>query len=126
MTAELGYGSTAGTPRETTALLEAIWLDLAGPAQACAQVRSLMSQQIWPHRLASGFPDEVRVAAKTGTLPGVRNEVGVVEGPDGRAFAVAVFTRSDAMSGRAPAIDAAIGTAARIGMDHLRALPART
>ena len=78
-----------------------------------------MAQQIWPHRLSSGFASDVAVAAKTGTLPAIRNEAGVVSLPDGRSFAVSVFTRASSLSGRLPAVDAAIGTAARLAVDHL-------
>jgi beta-lactamase class A len=112
--------TSASTPREITALLEAIWTDRAGPAEACAEVRSIMARQIWPHRLSSGFPSDVQVAAKTGTLPGVRNEAGVVTYPDGRRYAVAVFTRANSFAPRLPAVDASIGRAARLAIDHLR------
>ncbi|NDL58896.1 serine hydrolase [Phytoactinopolyspora mesophila] len=112
--------TSATTPRDTTTLLAAIWTGAAAPEAACADVRSIMAQQIWPHRLSSGFPDEVDVAGKTGTLPGVRNEAGVVSYPDGQKYAVAVFTRTDVLDYRLPQVDAAIGTAARLAVEHLR------
>jgi beta-lactamase class A len=112
--------TTSSTPREITALLDAIWTDRAAIAEACEQVRSIMAQQIWPHRLSSGFPADVQVAAKTGTLPSVRNEAGVVTYPDGRAYAVAVFTRAKSLDLRQPAVDAVIGRAGRLAVDHLR------
>jgi beta-lactamase class A len=76
---------------------------------------------VWPHRLRSGFGDEVTVAAKTGTLPGIRNEAGVVTYPDDGRYAVAVFTRARTYAWQQPNIDAAIGTAARLAVEHLRA-----
>ncbi|MEU0790471.1 serine hydrolase [Amycolatopsis sp. NPDC005961] len=112
--------TSASTPREITTLLDAIWSDRAAEPAACERVRSMMAHQIWPHRLSSGFPSDVAVAAKTGTLPAVRNEAGVVSYPDGRRFAVAVFTRADSLAERQPAVDAAIGKAARLAVDHLR------
>ncbi|MFS8097215.1 class A beta-lactamase-related serine hydrolase [Lentzea alba] len=112
--------TTSSTPREITALLEAIWTDRAAEPEACEQVRKIMAQQIWPHRLSSGFPAGVQVAAKTGTLPGVRNEAGVVTYPDGRSYAVAVFTRAKSLDLRQPAVDAVIGRAGRLAVDHLR------
>ncbi|SFW79625.1 serine hydrolase [Amycolatopsis australiensis] len=112
--------TTASTPREITTLLEAIWTDRAGDPAACERVRSMMARQIWPHRMSSGFASDVAVAAKTGTLPSVRNEAGVVTFPDGRRFAVAVFTRAHSFAERQPAVDAAIGEAARLAVDHLR------
>jgi beta-lactamase class A len=113
--------TTASTPREITSLLAAIWTDAAGDSETCARVRDIMAQQIWPHRLSSGFDSDVRIAAKTGTLPAVRNEAGVVTYPDGRRFAVAVFTRADSLALRQPAVDASIGRAARVAVEHLRA-----
>ncbi|SEN27871.1 serine hydrolase [Nonomuraea pusilla] len=113
--------TTSATPRETTTLLSMIWRDEAGPAEACAEVRAIMSRQVWPHRLASGFGDEVKVSGKTGTLWGVRNEAAVVEYPDGKRYAVAVFVRTAALGFRHPAADAAIGRAARVAVDRLRA-----
>ncbi|WP_181774195.1 serine hydrolase [Amycolatopsis pittospori] len=113
--------TTSSTPRETTALLDAIWTDRAGDPTACERVRTIMAQQIWPHRISSGFPAGVAIAAKTGTLPAVRNEAGVVTHVDGRRYAVAVFTRAESLADRLPAVDAAIGEAARLAVDHLRA-----
>ncbi|MFI6503252.1 serine hydrolase [Nonomuraea typhae] len=112
--------TTSSTPREITALLSLIWRDEAGPAEACAEVRRIMGQQVWPHRLSAGFDEPVKVSGKTGTLWGVRNEAGVVEYPDGRRYAVAVFLRTTKLGLRDPAADAAIGRAARVAVDRLR------
>ncbi|WP_300265618.1 serine hydrolase [Microbacterium sp.] len=112
--------TSSSTPRDMTRLLDAIWTDRAAPADACARIRDTMSQQVWPHRLAAGFPAGARVAGKTGTLPGVRNEIGVITYPDERAYAVAVFTRSRTLEPHLPEVDRAIGSAARIAIDALR------
>ncbi len=112
--------TSSSTPREVTTLLDAIWTDRAAEPAACERVRSMMARQIWPHRISSGFGADVTIAAKTGTLPAVRNEAGVLSFPDGRRFAVAVFTRADSLDERQPAVDAAIGAAARLAVDHLR------
>lgn len=111
-----------GTARDIGRLLEAIWTDRAGPPQACAFVRSIMGQQVTTHRLASGFPGTgFQVAGKTGSLPGVRNEAGVVTYPDGRRYVAAVFTTAHSLALHLPAVDGAIGAAARAAVDHLRA-----
>jgi hypothetical protein len=89
-----------------------IWTDQAGPVQARARLRRIMSQQLTKNRLASGFQPPAKVSAKSGGLVGViRNEVGVVDYPDGRSYAMAVFTQIQ-LAGRDAAINAAIGTAA--------------
>ncbi|MFE7976890.1 serine hydrolase [Streptomyces shenzhenensis] len=110
------------TPRDMTRLLGAVWRDEACTPEHGAAIRRLLGLQVWPHRLAAGFPfDDVHVAGKTGSLPTVRNEVGVVEYPDGGRYAVAVFTRTPNPAATLPAADAVIGTAARIAVDALRA-----
>jgi beta-lactamase class A len=45
--------------------------------------------------------------------------------PDERRYAVAVFTRADSLAQRQPAVDASIGRAARLAVDHLRSLEER-
>jgi len=113
--------TNSSTAREITALLGMIWRDEAGSADACAFVRELMARQVFRHRLVSGFPDGVLVAAKTGTLPGLHNEAGVVHWPDGGRYAVAVFARTADPAADRVAVDAAIGRAARVAVDFLRA-----
>ena len=109
------------TPEDITRLLAMVWRDEAAPPEACALVRGWMGDQIWPHRLTSGFPDDaVTVSGKTGTLPLVRNEVGVVELPDGARYAVGVFTRADDPTSNAPHLDALIGWAAAEAVAQLR------
>ncbi|MFI1395934.1 serine hydrolase [Streptomyces sp. NPDC020681] len=112
--------TNASTPREITRLLRLIWRDAAGTPEACAFVRDLMTRQVFRHRLASGFPDEAVIAAKTGTLPGLHIETGVVHYPDGGCYSVAVFARTRELTASRQAVDAAIGTAARIAVDFLR------
>ncbi|MET8285126.1 serine hydrolase [Streptomyces sp. RPA4-2] len=112
--------TNSGTPRETTELLRLIWRDEAGPPEVCAQVRDLMSRQLFRHRLVSGFPGGTVIAAKTGTLPGLHTEAGVVRYPDGGCYAVSVFARTHELAATGPEVDAAIGAAARIAVDFLR------
>ncbi|MDQ1713550.1 MAG: beta-lactamase class [Frankiaceae bacterium] len=110
------------TAKESTTLLRLVWTDRAAPPAACAEVRRILGLQVWPHRLASGFPEDgVRTSGKTGSLGPVRNEAGVVEYAGGGSYAVAVFTRSRSTALKHPAADAAIGTAARLAVDALRA-----
>ena len=112
--------TSAGPPRELTRLLAAIWNDEAAAPDSCAQMRALLGSQVWPHRLAAGFPsDDIAVAGKTGTLPTLRHEVGVVEYPTGARYAVAVFTRSDRAAAALPQVDAAVGATARAAVDDI-------
>lgn len=115
--------TTRTTPREMTHLIAAIWRDEAAPAEACAALRSLMAKQLQRERVARGFRDsEVRFSGKTGSFGGAfRNEVGVVEFPDGSRYAIAVFTKAHALYSRQRDIDDAIGVAAGLAVEALRA-----
>ncbi|MFI6287924.1 serine hydrolase [Streptomyces sp. NPDC051018] len=84
-------------------------------------MRGIMGRQIRQHRLSAGFEDAVLVSGKTGTPWGIRNEIGVVEYPDGRRYAAAVSLRTRSSALRLPKADAAIGRAARVAVDLLRA-----
>lgn len=115
------------TPAETTELLRAIWQADGIPQEAAAEVRRILGLQVWGHRLTTGFPDaRVKLFAKTGTLGFVRNEVGVVEHPDGGRYAVAVFLQLDRADARQPDADRAIGTIGRAAVEELRAGPGPT
>lgn len=110
------------TPRETTTLLRRVWTDDGIPAAAAAEVRRVLALQVWPHRLATGFPDDrISLAGKTGTLGPVRNEVGVVGLPSGERIAVAVFLFGPDGAGRNPNLDRAIGTVGRLAVDAVLA-----
>jgi beta-lactamase class A len=112
--------TTRTSPRDMATLLRLIWSDSAGPPQACQRVRQLMSQQLTKHRLAAAFPPPARVAAKSGSLVGfVRNEIGVIEYPDGRGYAAAVFTRAHRPWQNDVAINSAIGAAAAAAVTTL-------
>ena len=113
--------TTRTTAREMTGLLTAIWRDEAAAPGACAEVRRLMGLQATRDRLASGFPPDVQVAAKSGSwLRVVRNEVGVAEYPDGRRYAIAIFTRAGLPAARRPDVDRAIGESAVHAVESLR------
>lgn len=116
-------GETApwrGTAEDMTTLLGSIWRDEAAPPELCAEMREILYAQYAPHRLSTGFPDDVKIGGKTGTLAGIRNECGVLEYPDGKRYAVAVFTRTENYAFRNPPADRVIGTTARLAVDHIR------
>lgn len=108
------------TPREMTRLLELVWKNEAASPEGCAFVRAIMGQQVWPHRLRSGFAGAIKTSGKTGTLPTVRNEVGVVEYPDGGVYAVAVFTVAESARLHRPDVDRVIGEVAALAVEGLR------
>jgi beta-lactamase class A len=113
--------ASATTARDMTALLAAIWTGRAASAEQCRFMRTVLGQQVWPHRLASGFAyPGVRVAGKTGSLGPLRHEVGVVEHRHEPAIAVAVFTTAARADRHLPRVDAAIGQTARAAVTALR------
>lgn len=113
---------TRTTAAETVRLLQAIWKDEAGPAEACRRVRWSMARQLTRDRIASAFAAPASVAAKSGGLLGVvRNEAAVVTFPGGDAYAVAVFTRRRADSRVDPGtVNRTIGEIARDLISRLR------
>jgi beta-lactamase class A len=105
------------TARDMALLLCLIWRDEAGPPDACARVRELMSAQVTRHRLATGFPRHFRIAAKSGGLLGVlRHEIGVISEPGGSRYAAAVFTRAHEPWTKENEINASIGRAAALAI----------
>lgn len=108
------------TARDMTCLLSAIWTNDAAAPEVCASVRAVMARQ-FSTRIGRGLPVGVSIAAKTGALTGrVRNEIGVIAHKDGRAFALAVFTRSHRPFERADDIDAAMAAGAAAAIAALR------
>ncbi|WP_198165766.1 serine hydrolase [Agromyces laixinhei] len=110
------------TPREVTASLALLWDEggVLAPA-ATAEARRILSLQVWPHRLKAGFPDSrIRISGKTGTLPYLRNEAGMIEYPDGGRYAVAVFVRETLEEPRNIDADRSIGLIGRAVVDELR------
>ncbi|QYG95175.1 serine hydrolase [Iamia sp. SCSIO 61187] len=113
--------ASSTTARDMTALLAAVWADEAASPEQCAFMRTVLHQQIWPHRLSSGFPyDGVRVAGKTGTLGPLRHEVGVVHHRHETPIAVAVLTEAARADPNQPRVDAAIGAVAALAVATLR------
>ena len=108
------------TARDMVRLLGLVWRDEAGPAAACASLRDLMAAQIGT-RIGGRLPRGHRVWCKSGTLFGVAlNEVGVIEAPDARRFAAAMFTRAHRPFEGRPEIIRAIGEVTARAVEHLR------
>jgi beta-lactamase class A len=119
--AVIPLSTNRSTPREMTRLLELIWTDRAASPDSCEHMRRILLSQVWPHRLASGFPeDDIATGGKTGTIVLWRNECGVALYPDGKRYAAAVFTCAPSARAKNPPADAVIGKSARAAIDSLR------
>ena len=116
--------TTATSAADTNRALSAIWTGEAASLESCALMKKILAQQIWSHRIRSGFPHrDVTVAGKTGTIGPIRNEVAVIVFPDEPPMAVSVFTRAARADAYLPDVDRAIGDAARIAVTALRSQP---
>ncbi|KMO70254.1 MAG: serine hydrolase [Mycolicibacterium rufum] len=114
--------TTATSAADINAVLSGIWTDAVASPGSCHMMRTLLAQQIWPHRIRSAFPfADVVVAGKTGTVGPIRNEAAVVEIPGEVPIAVSVFTRAARSDVFLPNVDAAIGRAAHLAVTELRA-----
>jgi beta-lactamase class A len=140
----LGLENTT-TAHDQATLLDAIaWRNLL-PAPLRAFALHALERQQFNDGLPSLLPDEVIVAHKTGELPGVRHDVGVITGTNGRQAVVAVLVSGvdaeplDLRSGRSapsastrsnasspPAALAAIGFAAWRALGDATAVPGPT
>jgi beta-lactamase class A len=113
--------TTATSAADTNTMLTAIWTGAAASPGSTQAMKTVLSQQIWPHRIRSAFPfSDVVVAGKTGTIGPIRNEVAVVAFPDEIPIAVSVFTRAARSDVHLPVVDRAIGDAARLAVNALR------
>ncbi len=109
--------ASRSTARDMTTFLAAVWNDSGASPVACADLRRVMAQQV-TRRLEPAMPDGGSLAAKSGGLFGrIRNEIGY---PDGRSYAVAIFTLArDPFKGTA-AINAQMSRIADLAIKALR------
>ena len=113
--------TTATCAADMNTLLATIWEGRAASPHMTETMKTILSQQVWQHRIRSGFPHaDVTIAGKTGTIGAVRNEVAVVAFPDEPPIAVSVFTRAARSDLHLPLVDRAIGRVARIAVNALR------
>ncbi|MBL3827130.1 MULTISPECIES: class A beta-lactamase [unclassified Marinobacter] len=87
------------TPKAMLQLLLAIDAGTAMSAESSKFLLGVMSRtRTGAGRLKGLLPKGAPVAHKTGTIGGVANDVGFITLPDGRRFAIAVFTNSSTTS----------------------------
>jgi beta-lactamase class A len=102
-------------------LLQRVWLDQIAVPAATAELRRLMSLQVFTFRLSADLrTDTVQVSGKTGSFLHLRHEIGMVEAESGDRVAIAALTRSTRRAKVAHDVDLAIGAAARSAFEVLR------
>jgi len=91
-----GPDNNVSTPRDMTRLLAMIFRGQVVDRTACNAMLTILLQQQLNARLPALLPYGVPFAHKTGTLPGIRNDAGIVYASDSDHIAVTVFSRWDA------------------------------
>ena len=122
----LGADNDVGTPAALTELLARIWRGEIVSRAACDAMLEILLKQQLNIRLPRYLPPGTPCAHKTGTLPGIRNDSGIIYASDASHVAVTVFSRWDdeavsddpiARSEQPVAIDAAFGRIGRLLYD---------
>ncbi len=122
----LGADNDVGTPAALTELLARIWRGEIVSRAACDSMLEILLKQQLNDRLPRYLPPGTRCAHKTGTLPGIRNDSGIIYAGDNSRVAVTVFSRWDdeavnddpvASKERPIAIDSAFGRIGRLLYD---------
>jgi beta-lactamase class A len=85
-------GNNVTTPREMIALLEMLITPGRLPERVRAQALDIMRRQQVRDRLPLHLPPAAEIAHKTGSIPGVRNDAGILFTPAGPVL-IATFTR---------------------------------
>lgn len=102
-------------------ILERLWTGQLATPKLCSWLQSVLGQQLFRHRLASGFDyDGVEVAGKTGTWGPYRHEAGVVTHPGEPPVVISVMTRSARVAQQQPLAHAAVGHIAAAIVQSMR------
>ncbi len=121
-----GPDNDVGTPAALTELLARIWRGEIISRTACDAMLEILLKQQLNDRLPRYLPPGTPCAHKTGTLPGIRNDSGIIYASENAHVAVTVFSRWDdesvsddpiARSEQPIAIDAAFGRIGRLLYD---------
>ncbi len=122
-----GPDNNVSTPRDMTRLLELIYRGRAASREASDEMLRILLKQTLNDRLPRFLPPGTRVAHKTGTLSGFRNDAGILYVDDTQHVAVTIFSQWDskAVKGDPAAerqrmyeIDSAFGHIARAIYDY--------
>ena len=85
------YGMGVTTPSDMLQLLTLLHRSEIGTPEISAEIREFLAAQQIRDRIPRFLPPDWHYLGKPGSIDGVRNDVGIVTAPDGRAFALALF-----------------------------------
>ena len=91
----LGPDNDVSTPAALTELLARIWRGELVSRAACDAMLDILLKQQLNDRLPRYLPPGTRCAHKTGTLPGIRNDSGIIYASGTSHVAVTLFSRWD-------------------------------
>jgi beta-lactamase class A len=112
------------TPRAMLSLLTSLYQGKALSKESTEFLLGAMARtKTMPDRLGGLLPNNTPIAHKTGTVGGVVNDVGYITLPDGRRFAIAVFTRGS--NTPPPDRERAVAEIARILYDYFLIHPVK-
>jgi beta-lactamase class A len=94
--AGIGDDNDVSTPRDMVTMLTRISAGNDPSPEACAAMIDIMKRQKYNTIIPLLLPGEVETAHKTGSINGVRNDVGIVFAPDaqGGPYAIALMSRN--------------------------------
>ena len=122
-----GPENNVSTPRDMTKLLQLIYTGRAAGREATDEMLRILLKQTLNDRLPRFLPPGTRVAHKTGTLSGFRNDAGIIYVDDKQHVAITIFSEWDstAVKGDPAAerqrmydVDSAFGHIARAVFDY--------
>jgi beta-lactamase class A len=90
-----GSDNDVSTPRDMTKLLELIYTGRAASRAGTDEMLRILLKQTLNDRLPRFLPPGTRVAHKTGTLEGFRNDAGIIYVSDEQHVAVTIFSQWD-------------------------------
>lgn len=92
----IGDDNDVSTPRDMVTLLARIHAGEDPSADACAEMIDIMKRQKYNTIIPLLLPGEIETAHKTGSINGVRNDIGIVLAPEaqGGAYAIALMSRN--------------------------------
>lgn len=88
----LGGGNDISSPRDMTRLCEAIELGTGISASSREKMIQIMRAQQHTQRIPAGVPQGVKVANKTGSIKGTRNDTAIVHAK--KPYVVSVFSKN--------------------------------
>jgi beta-lactamase class A len=86
--------SNSTTARDLMIIMKSIANGTAGNPEDCEQMIDILKGQNFNDMIPKYFPDNVKVAHKTGSITGVHHDSGIVYLADGRSFVLVILSKN--------------------------------